>query len=106
MRVVEVELLVLLVLVLLLLLKGSEKVCPLAAAVSEASLAGGEVRRGSSVMLCRRGVVSVMGLMVVAVADLLMEGRVLTVAGFVGPRAPPLALTFLKHSDPHTSLNP
>lgn len=60
---------------------------------------------GSSWMFCRRGVFSVKGAMVVAVADLATDGRELTPAVFE-PRVPPLALTFLKHSDPQTSLKP
>jgi len=54
-----------------------------------------------------RGVLSVRGCRVVAVADLLTEGLELTaVAALRAPRAPPLALTFLKHSAPQTSLKP
>ena len=52
-----------------------------------------------------RGVVSVRGCRVVAVADLLTDGLELT-AVLRAPRAPPLALMFLKHSAPQTSLNP
>lgn len=54
---------------------------------------------------CSKGVLSVRGSRVVAVADLFTEGLELTAAPFRA-RAPPLALTFLKHSAPQTSLNP
>lgn len=91
-----------------LVAKGLEK--PLAsavlAAVSETWRVGSGARFGSSEMLCSKGVASVIGAIVVAVADLTAEGRVLTEAGFTGPRAPPLAFTFLKQSEPHTSLKP
>lgn len=53
-----------------------------------------------------RGVVSVSGSRVVTVADLVTEGLELMVAALRAPRAPPLALTFLKHSAPQTSLKP
>jgi hypothetical protein len=54
---------------------------------------------------CSSGVLSVRGCRVVAVADLLTEGLELT-AALRAPRAPPLALMFLKHSEPQTSLKP
>jgi hypothetical protein len=54
---------------------------------------------------CSSGVLSVRGCRVVAVADLLTDGLELT-AVLRAPRAPPLALIFLKHSEPQTSLKP
>ena len=74
--------------------------------VPEAWRAEIELWPDSSSMCCNRGVFSVKGARVVAVPDLTTEGRELMLAGFATPRAPPLALTFLKHSDPQTSLKP
>ena len=53
-----------------------------------------------------KGVVSVRGFRVATVADLVTEGLELIVAALRAPRAPPLALMFLKHSAPQTSLKP
>ena len=53
-----------------------------------------------------KGVFSVRGFRVATVADLVTEGLELIVAALRAPRAPPLALTFLKHSAPQTSLKP